>query len=146
MSGFAAGKKNEERSETLRPLLHQALGTQHMCCHLALLELVQSKPSLSAQACTGQDQAELDGSTCGVCPVPERRCFFRGKSSSRDPRGANLSSSAALAFKAWRITVTLPLQRRRGRWTFDEITTAASAIMEETFELSPGQNKQLSGQ
>ena len=42
-----------------------------MCCHLALLGLVQSKPSWSAQACTAQAQAELDGTTCAVYPAPQ---------------------------------------------------------------------------
>ena len=42
-----------------------------MCCHLALLGLAQGKPSWSAQACTGQAQAELDDNTCAVYPAPE---------------------------------------------------------------------------
>ena len=84
-----------------RRWLHNALGTHHMCCHLvllglaqykpgltnwacsriwvhsacaailALLWLVQSKPSRSAQAWTRQAQAELDDSTCVVYPAPQ---------------------------------------------------------------------------
>ena len=64
----------------------QALGTQHMCCHLILLGLVQCKPGLTNWACPGQAQAELDGSTCEVDPAPNSRQRCHDLTTSRSIR------------------------------------------------------------
>ena len=48
----------------------EALGTQNMCGHLALLGLAkEAKVHPSYHVCTGQAQAKLDGSTCVVYPA-----------------------------------------------------------------------------
>ena len=71
------------------PTLPKALGTHHMCCHLTLLGLSQSKSSWSAKDRTGQAKAELDGGTCAVYPAPnwqlhgeKKQRFLRAKKPS----------------------------------------------------------------
>ena len=91
----------------------RALGTDNMWYHLALLGLAQSKPSLSAQTCTRQAQAELDGSTCAVYPVPKgmylppplsramahllrSRSFLRSSEKAKQPRRAGCANRSSL--------------------------------------------------
>lgn len=53
-----------------------------MCCQLVLLGLAKRKPSWSGQACSGQAQAELDGSICAVYQAPKGQLILKAVLSS----------------------------------------------------------------